>query len=773
MARIDKYEVVSEIGRGGMGAVYKALHPQFKKFVAIKEVRADLANNPEVLKRFEQEVEVLAQLPAHPNIVTVRDALKYEGQLYIVMDFIEGKSLSDVTRHERVDPERGAILIDQILSGLETIHSRGIVHRDLKPGNILLDSEGNAYITDFGIAEYTNQRSSSKMMATPRYAAPEVIDPSLKENATDQQIDIYAAGILAYEIMLGEQEFRQQFPEIYANQQGNEVERWLRWHLNMSLQARNLNDIYAQIPYKLARIIERMMAKPVGKRYKTVVGIRRDLEPLVKQQVRDINVDSSFESSTMVIERPSGGDTNPLGDQTAAFHEAGGFTPPKPTPPTNPREGQRGGAQATSVMGSHEQASLLNTGNTGGMATAKTVGVDTGNAGVGDTSSRMQAIDSAGGKPKKPVLLYALGGVAVLAIIGLVIFILLPSSKPVTLFVRGAPVGSKVMVDNVDYGETSADGTLKVSNLKSGTLNVKVSRPGYKEFTSTVKANGGEQMLVADLTPMPANTALPPQINYKGDMVLVPGGEFLMGNDNVSEESPAHTVNIPDFYIDKCEVTNAEYKAFCDATGRKYPTDTEDNKNYFEKNPNSPVISVSWDDATAYATWAGKRLPTEEEWEKAASWDDKAKKKRRYPWGNEVDESRAAILKKGEAPGLSKLQSCGSFPQDVSSYGVFNMEGSASEWVNGYFDAYPGNLTPSDKFGKGLRVIRGGNVLQGLDGSNSADTRTRQFATADFTRIEVVVPENGQQVKLIKPTTIGFRCAISSADPRIVAQVQK
>ena len=101
---------------------------------------------------------------------------------------------------------------------------------------------------------------------------------------------------------------------------------------------------------------------------------------------------------------------------------------------------------------------------------------------------------------------------------------------------------------------------------------------------------------------------------------------------------------------------------------------------------------------------------------------------------------------------------------------ALNMSGSASEWVNGYFDAYPGNVTPSDKFGKGLRVIRGGNVLQGLEAARGTG---RQFAPADFTHQEVMVNEGGQQVKLIKPTTIGFRCAISAADPRIVAQAQK
>jgi serine/threonine protein kinase len=115
MARIDKYEIIEEIARGGMGAVYKALHPQFKKIIAIKEVRADLANNPDILQRFEQEVELLAQLPTHPNIVTVRDALLWEGKLYIVMDYIEGDTLGDLTSEASLDVQRGAALLEQIL----------------------------------------------------------------------------------------------------------------------------------------------------------------------------------------------------------------------------------------------------------------------------------------------------------------------------------------------------------------------------------------------------------------------------------------------------------------------------------------------------------------------------------------------------------------------------------------------------------------------------------------------------------------------------------
>ncbi|HVF88769.1 MAG TPA: protein kinase, partial [Blastocatellia bacterium] len=88
--RIDKYEIIEEVGSGGMGAVYKAIHPQFKKYVAIKEIRAELASNRDIQRRFEKEAELLAQLPPHPNIVTVRDALVEGGNLYLVMDYIEG-----------------------------------------------------------------------------------------------------------------------------------------------------------------------------------------------------------------------------------------------------------------------------------------------------------------------------------------------------------------------------------------------------------------------------------------------------------------------------------------------------------------------------------------------------------------------------------------------------------------------------------------------------------------------------------------------------------
>src|SRR4029434_4725692 len=142
-----------------------------------------------------------------------------------------------------------------------------------------------------------------------------------------------------------------------------------------------------------------------------------------------------------------------------------------------------------------------------------------------------------------------------------------------------------------------------------------------------------------------------------------------------------HPVLLPSFYIDKYEVTNAQYKKFCDETKRAYPPNPPFDQNYFEGKPDYPVLGATFEDALAYASWAGKRLATEEEWEKAASWDPVARKKRQYPWGDQFTSERATI-----ATGLPVpvTQASG----DLSFYNVVNMAGNAAEWVNSLYKAY-------------------------------------------------------------------------------------
>ena len=191
---------------------------------------------------------------------------------------------------------------------------------------------------------------------------------------------------------------------------------------------------------------------------------------------------------------------------------------------------------------------------------------------------------------------------------------------------------------------------------------------------------------------------------FEGEMVLIPAGEFTMGIDGGDpEDGPAHTVNLPAYEIDKFEVTNADFGLFVEATG--YVTAAEASggrswRRYAEGKPNHPVVKVTWDDAVAFCGWAGKRLPTEEEWEKAARGTDG----RTYPWGNEFDGSLANV----KATGLRGTTAVGSFPGGASPYGVEDMGGNVWEWTASWFKAYPGNTTENKYFGERFRVTRGG-----------------------------------------------------------------
>ena len=162
-------------------------------------------------------------------------------------------------------------------------------------------------------------------------------------------------------------------------------------------------------------------------------------------------------------------------------------------------------------------------------------------------------------------------------------------------------------------------------------------------------------------------------------MVLVPAGPFTRGRDgSVADEGPARTLHLDAFAIDRNEVTNADFKAFCDATGRLAPTNPMWDENYFFGQPTHPVVNINYEQATAYCAWKGKRLPTEAEWEKAARGTDG----RLYPWGNEWDAARANL--KGEP--FERTSPVGSLPAGASPYGVLDMAGNVWEWCSDWFD---------------------------------------------------------------------------------------
>jgi len=191
-------------------------------------------------------------------------------------------------------------------------------------------------------------------------------------------------------------------------------------------------------------------------------------------------------------------------------------------------------------------------------------------------------------------------------------------------------------------------------------------------------------------------------------MVYVPAGTFVMGaHSGLPDSTPKQRVLQTAFYIDRCEVTNAEYAAFIATTGHRAPSSCDpniptadwDGNGIIPGHEQMPVCEVDWADADAYAKWAGKRLPTEAEWEKAARGIDG----RVFPWGNDWDPTRCNFITDGPTE-------VGAFPQGASVFGCLDMAGNVWEWTASYYERYPGNTEKgNDWYGHKCRVVRGGS----------------------------------------------------------------
>src|ERR1700754_863665 len=220
-----------------------------------------------------------------------------------------------------------------------------------------------------------------------------------------------------------------------------------------------------------------------------------------------------------------------------------------------------------------------------------------------DTSQRVgqtPPVPPASGPPKGrtalKIALIAGAGVFLLLMIVVGLVLYLTREPGFSIIVRGTPPGSDVFVDSRPRGVTEADGSIRVTGLKSGKRLVRISHEGYLDFNTSVNGKDGEEKsIIAQITPVAKKSDLK-EIDYNGPMILIPAGEFSMGSNNHNtNEKPAHNVTLPDYYIDKFEVTNEQYKKFCDETKRNYPTDPWWGANYFEQ-PKLPVVGVDFDD---------------------------------------------------------------------------------------------------------------------------------------------------------------------------------
>src|ERR1700719_4946699 len=259
-----RYRLEARIGWGGMSTVYRALDETLQRRVAIKLMNREIATDPDQLERFRREARAVAQL-SHPHVVGVIDAGEDEGRPYIVFEYVEGETLKErIRRLGRLPIAESVAYAIEIARALGAAHARHIVHRDVKPQNVLIDEEGSAKVTDFGIARSLNEEGltdDGRVLGTTDYVAPE---QALGRPVTGQS-DLYSLGIVLYEMVTGEVPFKGE----------NQVA------VAMKHVRDQMPDVQAKRPEvspALGAVIDTATAKRVEDRYRDATELIADLE---------------------------------------------------------------------------------------------------------------------------------------------------------------------------------------------------------------------------------------------------------------------------------------------------------------------------------------------------------------------------------------------------------------------------------------------------------------------------------------------------------------
>lgn len=298
--KIGSLELLERIGRGGMGEVWRARHTKLGKIQAVKLLHAHRANEPQLTARFQKEMEVIGRLE-HPNIVTAQHADEEDGISYLVMDYIEGETLSDLTKRYHAEEESVPIglaceLVRQAALGLHYAHGRGVVHRDVKPGNMMVDGHGIVRILDLGLARIASAESGfsegedltaeSQVLGTPDYMAPEQFRNS---KGVDARCDVYALGATLYYLLTGQTCFP-------CDQSTSLMDKAVRI---LSESPPNVREIRREVPEELSDLITRCLAKTPEERPSSAEELVQALEQWAR-----VSPDETISEST-VSESPS------------------------------------------------------------------------------------------------------------------------------------------------------------------------------------------------------------------------------------------------------------------------------------------------------------------------------------------------------------------------------------------------------------------------------------------------------------------------------------
>jgi len=268
--QLGPYQIVAQLGAGGMATVFKAYQPKMNRYVALKILPRFFSKKPEFVRRFSQEARLIAQLE-HPHILPVHDFGESDGYTYLAMRLVEGGSLSDLLKnHGKLELDKINRIITQVGEALDYAHKKNVIHRDAKPGNILIDEFKNCLLTDFGIAKIiettSNLTHTGGILGTPTYVSPE----QGSGKPIDSRSDIYSLGVMLYHMIVGDVPYKADTPMgvIYKH-----------IHDPLPLPRKQVPEL----PESVERVVLKALAKNPDDRYSTVSELVKDLQRAIDQ----------------------------------------------------------------------------------------------------------------------------------------------------------------------------------------------------------------------------------------------------------------------------------------------------------------------------------------------------------------------------------------------------------------------------------------------------------------------------------------------------------
>ena len=776
---VGRYRVEEMVGRGGMAEVYRAFDHRRSYEVAIKVVREDYAEDPAFVRRFQAEAQSLASL-SHQNIVRFYSFEQDGPVAFIVMDYICGFTLRRYLRDRNapLPPAEALYITRQVVAALNYAHSEGILHRDVKPGNIMLQPDGRVLLSDFGIAKVADATIVTTVApGTPAFMSPE----QCRGERLDGRSDIYSLGIVLYQMLAGQLPFVGDGAPENLTSTGARVQ-WEHIHAPPP-SPRQLNPALTK---GLAEVVTKALAKKPAERYASVLDLWYALEGRCPMQPNQL---FTFPLAEAAPARPTSQSILEL--RLPADHPTPAKTPNSADVSSPLGDKVRPKWRAVIRRLSYVAVGVCIIAGIVFLIVRLLENNPSGPVGIAaaDPVRPIPAlVATAGGSPAQSVVPQPIGSLLTVepaeVISGTVPALSsttatasptstptvtptdTPTSTPtVTLLPTITPsLSPGFTVANASVNVRSGPGTVypAIGALRAGQAFAitgrneagdwwqfdLIGRAGWVS-NSVVSANAAALAAPLQAAP-PTPIASPTSALRIGStwtspvdgmvQVYVPAGEFLMGStdDDLEaepNEKPQRRVYLDAFWIDRTEVTLAQYRQ-CIKAGKCEPIKCAPPRGS-EFIPDGPVFCVNWYDAAAYCQWAGQRLPSEAEWEKAARGTDG----RKYPWGNAVPDCSLANI---DICG-KKVVPVGSFKTGASPYGVLDMAGNAEEWVADWYDwsYYVGAPTrnPVGPVSGSSRTSRGGLFYR-----SAAENRTTYRRGASPTSFWV---------------GLGFRCARS------------